>query len=176
MWCCEGGYLTITEVNELGFLPVGPDEFTLKQLAVEVHPRTAVVPGYRLSARVVGKQSHVHSAHEQRGQLDSPRVQVVNLRRTNIKTQTCPNNRKRQYAALTASPSVSIQRVRSEAQSKRKQPIHSRLPEDDGEQPSLANTESQQTRLTVLTQQRADRATHRQTTRTEAHQRVDGLR
>lgn len=72
-------YLTITEVNELGLLPVGPDEFTLKQLAVKVHPGTAVLPGNRLPARVVGKQSHVHSAHEQSGQLHSSRVQVVDL-------------------------------------------------------------------------------------------------
>lgn len=72
--------LTVTEVNKLGLLPVGPDEFTLKQLAVKIHPGAAVLPGDGLSARVVGKQSHVHAAHEQSGELDSSRVQVVYLK------------------------------------------------------------------------------------------------
>lgn len=72
-------YLTVTEVDELGLVPAGSDEFVLKQLAVKVHPRAAVLPGNRLPAHVIGKQSHVHSTHEQSRQLDSPRVKVVNL-------------------------------------------------------------------------------------------------
>lgn len=173
--CCGWSYLTITEVNELGLLPAGPDEFTLKQLAVKVHPRTAVLPGYRLSTRVVGKQSHVHSAHEQSGQLDSSGVQVVNLQETNIKMWTCSNERKRQYAALTAPPSIRINEVRSKARSKRKQPIHLRLLEYGSRQPNPANTKNQQTQPTCSDtgkSRQADRATHRQTTRTEAHKLV----
>lgn len=82
---CGWIYLTVTEVDELGLLPAGPDEFILKQLAIKVHPRAAVLPGNRLPACVIGEQSHVHAAHEQSSQLDSPRVQVVNLWKQNMK-------------------------------------------------------------------------------------------
>lgn len=72
-------YLTITEVDEWGLFPARFEEFGLEELPIKVHPRAAVFPGHGLATRVVGKQGHVHAAHEESRELDAPRVEVLNL-------------------------------------------------------------------------------------------------
>lgn len=57
--------LTITEVDEWGLFPAGFEEFGLKELPIKIHPRAAVLPGHRLATRVVCKQGHVHTTHEE---------------------------------------------------------------------------------------------------------------
>lgn len=79
-WQSWDSYLTITEVDESGLVSGGLYEFALKQLAIKVHPRAAVLPGEGLATHVVGEESHVHAAHEQGGQLDPPRIEAVDLR------------------------------------------------------------------------------------------------
>lgn len=58
-------YLTITEVDEWGLFPAGFEKFGLEELPIKIHPRTTVFPGDGLPTRVIGKQCHVYSAHEE---------------------------------------------------------------------------------------------------------------
>lgn len=57
--------LTITEVDEWGLFPAGFEEFGLEELPIKIHPWAAVLPGHRLATRVVCKQGHVHTTHEE---------------------------------------------------------------------------------------------------------------
>lgn len=78
----QATHLTITEVNERNFLPACFDELGLEQFSIEIHPGTAVLPRDGLAAGVVGEKCHVDTAHEQRRQLDSSGVQVLDLFQT----------------------------------------------------------------------------------------------